>query len=144
MFILLNLYIIFKNSKNMNLRVLLQDREKSDYNDIVFAILKKKLHNKIYDENKIQKWCESINYEILKFLNKKFENFKFICTTFIFDKKKKNKMQFNSYCFWVKRTDMGSGIKFENSSLCCFINIFKIEKKKEEVVNYDYENLGNI
>ena len=128
----------------MALRLYIRNREKSDYIEVVESIIKKKLNNKIYNEQKAPKWCKQINYEIFKFLNNRYSNFKFICTCFIFDKKNNYKKDFNTYCFWVKKTDLGTGINYENKSLCCLINIFKIEKKREETVNYDYENLGNL
>ena len=128
----------------MALRLYIRNREKSDYIEIVESIVKKKLNNKIYNELKAPKWCKQINYEIFKFLNNRYSNFKFICTCFIFDKKNEYNKDFYTYCFWVKKTDLGSGLNYENKSLRCLINIFKIEKKREETVNYDYEKLGNL
>ena len=119
-------------------------KDKKDYIEVVESIIKKNLNNKIYNEQKASNWCKQINYEILKFLNNRFHNFKFICTILIFNKKYERKKKFNTCCFWVKKTDLGAGINYENKSLRCLINIFKIEKKKEEIVNYDYENLGNL
>ena len=84
-----------------------------------------------YIQNEAQNWVNEIsNQIILNISAKKLPNYKFICSTTIFQKGNST-LNYSRACFWNPTDDKNLTIKYENDYLHCFVALAWIKLPKD-------------
>ena len=84
-----------------------------------------------YIQNEAQNWANEIsNQIILNISTKKIPNYKFVCSTTIFQKGN-SQLNFSRTCLWIPTDDKSLTIKYENDYLHCFVALAWIKLPKD-------------
>ena len=102
---------------------------RKDLTVMVDNIIRRFLDKKDYDRGKAQSWCDGINAEIIRSLNQQQRGFKFIIHTTI-SKKGEASLHFSSNHLWNQNTDGSIFVKYENTTLKCFVSLYGIAPGK--------------
>ena len=107
---------------------------KKELTSMVDNIIRRFLGDKYYDRGKAQSWCDGINAEIIKSLNKQQRGFKFIIHSTI-SKKGEASLHFSNNFLWNRNTDGSIFVKYENATLKCFVSLYGLASEKKNLHN---------
>jgi len=110
------------------------DKMKEELTALINNVIKFFIGEK-YIQDEAQRWTNDITEQIIAQISeKKIKNYKFICSTTIFQKGYCS-LNYSSICLWSPTDDKSLTVKFENDYLHCFVTLFWLklpEDDKEE------------
>ncbi|KAH9091495.1 hypothetical protein LEN26_018102 [Aphanomyces euteiches] len=96
---------------------------RDDVTTIVQDAVLTSLEGKAYDQAKVNDWINVITMSCLEDLKKLCQNFKYIVTCCI-KQKRGGGMDMESVCYWDEKSDGACFITWENSSMQVIITIY--------------------